>query len=142
MGVLGGLVSAPNYGLPSHAMQMQNQLQALAQNHMQQAAHNQMQQAGSWHHALSQQPTLNNAPIPAVSVAGLQAKVQEKIREAIAQLPMKICAHISIIHFYQDLPGAAMRFVVVFDNGHHIDFPDVDEFPAPEHIARIALECP
>lgn len=141
MGVLGGLVSAPNYSNNLQQAAAQAAAQAAQAAQWGQAAQNQMQQAGSWHHALSQQPTLTNGPV-SISVSGLQTKVQEKIREAVAQLPMKICARIANIQFYPDHPTGGMRFVVVFDTQHRIDFPDVDEFPAPEHIARIALECP
>ena len=79
---------------------------------------------------------------PAISLSGLETKVQRKISQAIDQLPMSLCARIATIQFRYAHENHPMRFVVVFTNNHTIEFLDVDGFPADEHIARIALECP
>jgi hypothetical protein len=79
---------------------------------------------------------------PGVSVSGMETKVLRKIHEAIDQLPLSICTHISTIAFRYADEAKPRRFDVVFDNARVISFPDVDNFPAAEDIARIALECP
>ena len=136
VGVVGSAVGPLYHGLPAYG---NGNLGQQAQAHQ---AHQWLPQQALNGALQARSPSNNSGLIPVVSVSGLQAKVREKVQTAIAQLPMKICARISDIHFYQEVPGGSMRFVVVFNNGHQIDFTDVDEFPAPEHIARIALECP
>jgi hypothetical protein len=79
---------------------------------------------------------------PAISMSGLETKVQRKITQAIDQLPMSICAHIASISFRYADANKPIRFEVLFDNQRILSFAEVDAFPAEEHIARIALECP
>jgi hypothetical protein len=56
------------------------------------------------------------------------------------KLPWRIARHIQSLAFWYDEPQ--LRFVLVFDNGHKLEFTDVDRFPTDADIAQIALECP
>lgn len=86
------------------------------------------------------QPTAVKGPVN--SSPALLTKVKSKTQQALDRLPMNLCAQIDRIEFWENMSAMPMHFTVVFNNGHTVSFDDVDAFPAEEHIARIALECP
>lgn len=129
MGIPGALAMMPDY--------LQNQL-----GHSNQGVANQGVANRECANYYNQQLQAYSNQQARLSMSGLETKVTEKIREAIAQLPMRICARVAHIQFHQTGNDGSMRFIVLFDNLHTLEFFDVDAFPAPEHIARIALECP
>ena len=94
----------------------------------------------AWANQANQAQT--NQTAPAVSMAALSTKASQKISRALDLLPVNLCAHIVCIEFWRSSFEAPARFTVAFTNGHKVSFDDVDNFPAEEHIARIALECP
>ena len=120
-------------GLPSGLAMPPGYLDAQAQQAFAQAA----QQLN----AQVQNYSLGNLPPPAISMSGLETKVQRKISQLVDQLPMRICSRIRVTFVYAH-EGNPARFVVTFDNQRTLEFQDVDAFPADEHVARIALECP
>lgn len=114
------------------------QLQSKMQNAAYNSALNNLPNAvlGGLGQAASQQAQ------PTVSMSGIEIKVRRKIAQAIDQLPMSICAQIAHIIFRFGDEHQPMRFDVIFTNQRVLSFTDVNAFPAEEHIARIALECP
>ena len=127
-------------GLPEidQNQSVQTQAQAMAMQAQQNISQYNISQYNPALGQIAQGAVFSKAPAPAYSEKGLSTKVSQKICRALDQLPMSICAHIDRIEFWQD----PMRFTVVFGNQHKVSFDDVDRFPAEEHIARIALECP
>lgn len=78
--------------------------------------------------------------VPLVRVQPRVTKARGKIERMVEVLPIRICAKILSIEFYDHI--VPMRFVITFTNQRTLEFDDVEEFPSDAHVARIALECP
>jgi hypothetical protein len=80
-------------------------------------------------------------PLPmSITINFTEAKIKLQADEAMRKLPWRIARHIQSLAFWHDEPQ--LRFEIVFDNGHKLEFTDVDRFPSDADIAQIALECP
>ena len=79
-------------------------------------------------------------------VSPIEFKAQQAITTVVGQLPMRVATSISRINYTHTEnshgPATDPVFDVVFADGKHIRFTNVDTFPQDEDVARICLECP
>jgi len=96
-------------------------------------------QAQPWHGLSAGQIAASSiTPAPMITVNPLVQRAQEKLALMGQMLPMRVLQKIRSAQMFVD----PLKFVVIFNNEHQLEFDDVDAFPSEEHIARIALECP
>jgi len=96
-------------------------------------------QAQPWHGLSAGQIAASSiSPAPTITVNPLFQRAQEKLALMGQMLPMRVLQKIRSAQMFVD----PLKFVVIFNNEHRLEFDDVDAFPSEEHIARIALECP